>query len=303
MKGLPPRNLFTFSKRERRGLYVLLTLLAGVLIFRLYLPALLPPVEPLPDDTVIRQKVEAWLDSARPGGSENLPEVPPVAGASDRVYDAFDFDPNRVGLKDMERLGFTPRQIDNLIKYREKGGRFVKATELTRIYGMDEDTYERLKDYILIPEAPDKTSPDSARAPRELQSPTLPLNGSDTFQFTLLPGIGPVYARRICKYRNLLGGFVATSQLTEVYGLDTLMVQQLDPYLVVDSLLVRKINLNAASFGELVRHPYINAYQVRALLNYRRFRGKISHPMELAKNNILDSITYKKMEPYIEVGD
>jgi len=303
MKGLPSGSPFTFSKRERRGLYVLLILLAVVLIFRLYLPALLPPAEPLADDAPFRKEVEAWLDSARHGAREKPPDSLTLRAAPGKLADAFDFDPNRVSREDMERLGFTSRQMDNLMKYREKGGRFNKAQDITRIYGMDRATYERLKDHIVIAVAPAQTFPDSAEVAGKTRPPTLPINAADTFQFTLLPGIGPAYARRICKYRNLLGGFVSIRQLAEVYGLDTSMVRQIEPYLLVDSLLVEKINLNVATFGQLVRHPYINAYQARALLNYRRFTGKISHPMELARNNILDSITYKKMEPYIEVDD
>ena len=302
MKRSPRDNLFAFSKRERRGLYGLLTLLALVVAFRLLLPALLPSPAPLPDDAPFFKEVEAWLEAARKAPIDSSLDDLPVPVTSRQVGEPFDFNPNRVTSKEMEKLGFTSRQIHTLISYREKGGRFKKPDDLTRIYGMDAHTYQRVKNHIIIPEVakPDHPLPEDSAG--EFQPPTLGLNEADTFQFTLLPGIGPVYARRICKYRNLLGGFVSTHQLAEVYGLDTLMVQQLKPYLVVDSLLVRKINLNAASFKELVQHPYINTYQARALLNYRRFRGNITHLPELQTNNILDSITYIKMKPYIEVN-
>ena len=302
MRRLPRHNLFAFSKRERRGLYALLTGLALVLTFRLFLPNLLPPAEPLPDDSPFLEEVEVWIDSARKTPVESSLEKPQLPPASRQVVAPFDFNPNRVTPAEMESLGLNPRQIHTLIRYREKGGRFRKPQDLTRIYGMDEQTYERLKDHIVIPEHVNPIGPESVAPESNFQPPTLGLNEADTFQFTLLPGIGPVYARRICKYRNLLGGFVSTRQLAEVYGLDTPMVRQLEPYLVVDSLLVRKINLNAASFKELVQHPYMNTYQARALLNYRRFRGNIAHLSELQKNNILDSITYIKMEAYMEVN-
>jgi DNA uptake protein ComE-like DNA-binding protein len=301
MKGLPRDNLFAFSKRERRGLYVLLTILALVLTFRLLLPVILPPAASLPDDSLFFREVEAWLDSAGKTPIDSSLHDPIELVASTELAPPFDFNPNRVTAKEMERLGLNPRQIHTLIRYREKGGRFKKPDDLTRIYGMDERTYQRLKDYIVIPKPVNLIDPGKDQSDGAFSLPSLDLNEADTFQFTLLPGIGPVYARRICKYRNLLGGFVSVSQLAEVYGLDTLMARKLEPYLVVDTLLVRKINLNAATFKELVRHPYINTYQARALLNYRRFRGNITHLSELQTNNILDSITYIKMEPYIEV--
>ena len=46
------------------------------------------------------------------------------------------------------------------------------------------------------------------------------LNMADTTTLKKVPGIGPVFANRIVKYRNLLGGFYAVSQLREVYGID-----------------------------------------------------------------------------------
>ncbi|MEM9858315.1 MAG: helix-hairpin-helix domain-containing protein, partial [Bacteroidota bacterium] len=44
------------------------------------------------------------------------------------------------------------------------------------------------------------------------------INEADTTQLKQLKGIGSVFSRRILKYRKLLGGFVTSDQLSEVYG-------------------------------------------------------------------------------------
>src|SRR5690606_40943919 len=49
----------------------------------------------------------------------------------------------------------------------------------------------------------------------------LDINRCTAGELVALPGIGPVLAERIIKYRNLLGGFVDKWQLVEVYGLDS----------------------------------------------------------------------------------
>ena len=46
------------------------------------------------------------------------------------------------------------------------------------------------------------------------------LNTADTTILKKVPGIGSTFARRIMKYRELLGGFYDVSQLAEVYGID-----------------------------------------------------------------------------------
>ena len=46
------------------------------------------------------------------------------------------------------------------------------------------------------------------------------LNTADTTILKKVPGIGSTFARRIIKYRELLGGFFTVEQLREVYGLD-----------------------------------------------------------------------------------
>ncbi|MCC8152844.1 MAG: helix-hairpin-helix domain-containing protein, partial [Tannerellaceae bacterium] len=80
-----------------------------------------------------------------------------------------------------------------------------------------------------------------------------------------VPGIGPVFANRIIKYRELLGGFYSVEQLKEVYGIEEDRFSQLKDWFKADALLIRKVYINQLTEEELRSHPYINYKQARAI--------------------------------------
>lgn len=126
------------------------------------------------------------------------------------------------------------------------------------------------------------------------------INRADSSDLLPLPGIGPVFAGRIIKYRKLLGGFVSVDQLGEVYGIPVETVQKIGSMLFIDSSAIRKIQIDSASFRELLRHPYLEYEHVKSLVEYRDFRGEINSARELMKNHILPDTTLSKIDVYFE---
>jgi DNA uptake protein ComE-like DNA-binding protein len=118
-----------------------------------------------------------------------------------------------------------------------------------------------------------------------------------------LPGIGPVFAGRIIKYRDLLGGYVRVEQLGEVYGLQEVTLDLIRDLIVIDTVPIRKICMDSASFGELLRHPYLDLEQVKALVAYRDFKKNISSLDELRENFILEDSSIKRLTPYFDLGN
>lgn len=128
---------------------------------------------------------------------------------------------------------------------------------------------------------------------------TIFLNESDTADWKKIPGIGSVYASRIVKYRNLLGGFVSVNQLQEVYGIDDELFAKIYPYIKTDGKYT-KIAVNKLEFKQLLRHPYLNYKQVKVIVDLRRRKGNISSINELA---LLDEFTAEDIErlnPYLQ---
>ncbi|SCM55326.1 putative protein {ECO:0000313/EMBL:CEA16961,1} [Petrimonas mucosa] len=128
---------------------------------------------------------------------------------------------------------------------------------------------------------------------------TILLNSADTADWKRIPGIGSVFANRIVKYQNLLGGFVSVEQLREVYGIDDELFLRISPYIQADDNY-SKLQINRMEFRELLKHPYLNYRQVQAIVNLRKKRGKIASINELAMLDEFTSEDIFRIEPYLE---
>ena len=101
------------------------------------------------------------------------------------------------------------------------------------------------------------------------------LNRADSTELIALPQIGEVMASRIHRYRDRLGGYVSMDQLFEVKGMDSARYSTIEPYLTLDPKEIRHLNVNQDEFKTLLRHPYLEYEQVKAIVNYRERKGQL----------------------------
>jgi DNA uptake protein ComE-like DNA-binding protein len=127
----------------------------------------------------------------------------------------------------------------------------------------------------------------------------IPINLADSADFEKLPGIGPVLAKRIVRYRALLGGFYDTGQLKEVYGISDSVYFIIKGRLLTDTLGIVKLNLNEASENDLARHPYIGKFAARGIIRYRSRVRTIRSIDELYKNGLIPAENIEKLEKYL----
>lgn len=231
----------------------------------------------------------------------------------------FAFDPNTADSTQLLRLGLQPWQVRNIYKYRAAGGIYRQKEDFARLYGLTKKQYEELAPYIRIssdyqpaadyygrggyPDETPKTTSRMADTTRHYDYPHklgatehVNLNLADTNMLKRVPGIGSYWARRIVSYRDRLGGFVSHSQLMEIDGE---FPQKAIPYLAITLGGVHKMNVNTLTLGELKRHPYINYYQAKAIVDYRRLRGPLHslNDLRLCKDFPPDEI--KRLAPYV----
>ena len=118
-------------------------------------------------------------------------------------------------------------------------------------------------------------SKKGATAPPPKKIPVLEINSTDSLALVELPQIGEVMASRIHRYRDRLGGFVSIDQLYEVKGMDSARFATIQPYLLLDTTGIRKMEINRDEFKTLLRHPYLEYEQVKAIVNHRERKGLI----------------------------
>ena len=125
------------------------------------------------------------------------------------------------------------------------------------------------------------------------------LNTADSLDLVQLYNIGPVIARRILKYRSLLGGYVRKEQLREVYGIDSARYNDIAPHLTVDPSRITPIDINTADIDRLKRHPYLDYYQAKAIIRLREEKGTYTGVRDILNIPIIDSETFTRIEPYL----
>jgi DNA uptake protein ComE-like DNA-binding protein len=111
-----------------------------------------------------------------------------------------------------------------------------------------------------------------------------------------VPGIGSFYAKEIVRHGRWLGGYVSIDQLDEIDGFP----QEAKKYFVVQHAAPKKLNVNKLSLNELRRHPYINFYQAKAIVDYRRLHGDIKSLDDLRLSRDFPPEAIKRLEPYVE---
>jgi DNA uptake protein ComE-like DNA-binding protein len=130
---------------------------------------------------------------------------------------------------------------------------------------------------------------------------TIEINSVDSIQLLTIKGIGPYTAHKILSYRNKLGGYVDTHQLLEIYKIDTTLFNRATTTFVCDKELIKPILLNTATYEEIARHPYIKAYQARALIAYRKMHGSFRTMQDLQNCAAMDEATCQRIAPYIRI--
>lgn len=202
-------------------------------------------------------------------------------------------DPNSATREELESFGFNRFQIKNILKYRENGGKFISKQDLKKIYGVDSVFFNGIEKSIVLKEVEDTIEI------KESVFEIVELNSADTVDLMTLPGIGTVYAQRILKYRDLLGGYYSKEQLLEVYNLKEETYSGISAKVKVDTLLVKKLRINFSDYKELIKHPYLKKEHVRAILKQREELGPFNSVLELKKNKVFDQERIERIEPYI----
>lgn len=308
------KDLFTLHAAERRGMGLLLAVFFMAATWVLYEQYIAPDL--------VKDKVALTLvEEMRAASGSSIAE----AQRSDRQDDGrelllFAFDPNHLPVEQWVALGLSERQAAAIHRYEDKGGRFRAKGDLRKMHVVSPELFARWEPYILLPDsvlqgsfAQGERSPtfrekDSTRAPYTERASAhaeavVEVNTADTNRLVQVRGIGPAFARSIVKYRERLGGFNSLDQLSEVYILRDKpeAIAQLKSRLLLDTLMVRRFQLNTVTAEELGPHPYAGWKVAKALVAYRKQHGPFKAVADIKGCVLVTDSVYRRLAPYLTI--
>lgn len=134
----------------------------------------------------------------------------------------------------------------------------------------------------------------------KIQQPirTVELNTADSAVLDSVRGIGSYYAQKILRYRERLGGFFRVDQLKEV-NMKYFNVDSMAHFFTVNAALIIKRDLDTMTFKDVLRHPYLDYEDVKAIFNAKRKNKVISYKI-LCEQQALPEDKLKKIKPYFQ---
>ncbi len=298
MKNWLETHLF-MTRKELRGLafltILLLLLWSAPWVYRRFIFRAEPA-----DMRAYEKEIRAFLASEQPSEAEQQS----VRQAA--VFKGVPFDPNTLNAALGEQLGLSERQVRMIQNYVAKGGRFRKKEDLAKIYSITEADFQRLAPFISLADTPRVSSwrsGNQSTKPAPGKGLMIELNSTDSLELQELRGIGPVFASRIVRFRDMLGGFYDKSQLLDVYGMEAERFQQIEKHIYVDTSKVAKIDINKADYATLSKHPWISARQARLIINYRQQHGSYRKADDLLGIEIINDEFLRKIVPYLKFSN
>ncbi len=214
----------------------------------------------------------------------------------------FHFDPNQISYEEIKSLGFSEKTASNWSRFLEANGTFRQKEDLLKIYGISRERVQELWPYISL-KTPEKAIHEqtlvNVEIPKQLVTPVkIDINQASAEELKKVRGIGKVLSERIVKYRDKLGGYHTTDQLSEVYGLKPEVIDRMLESFVIEQS-PNKVNINIDSVELLAKHPYINYNLARAIVNFRKHHGNFNSVDDLNSIAIMNDSLLTKIQPYI----
>lgn len=259
---------FNFNRKEKLGVVVLGTLMLMLTVglnigYSTYVP------NPFEIDKSAIEFLSTGNESQFITQNQEANQEP--VQKEEKEYRITDFDPNKLNLKGWESLGFSKKQAQSIVNYKNNYGPFKKKEDIQRLYVVSDEKYAELKPFIKIESQPGIEEPvvySDLENKAEIQFQTVELNAATKEDLIKLPGIGDYYASRILNYRDKIGGFLEMSQVEEMSISDdakAILKEQGE----INPDLIKTININTAPKDEIRKIPFSNWLTTAAILKAR----------------------------------
>lgn len=298
------KNYFNFNKGERIGIVVVIAIIIVVLAY----PYLVKVSVKDNSDEFLRfsKEIEQFEQSLK-NASDSADEARRLdfqqmdRSVAENKITPFIFNPNLLPSEQWSKMGLKDWQIKVIKKYEAKGGKFYKKEDFKRMFCISPSEYEILEPYISIPQQRNEYADRKPEIKEIKKKALVDLNTADSVTLLTLYGIGPSFAKRIIKYRNLLGGFYSKNQLLEVYGFDQDRLDKIDAYCDVNPGVIKRININTVKTDDLKKHPYMDYYTAKAIVDQRVVLRRFTSIQQLKAIPLIHEDLFNKIQHYFSL--
>lgn len=234
------------------------------------------------------------------------------------------FNPNDLPQQGWEKLGFSPKQAETIMKYKQiVGGKFTSKEQIRKCFVIDDEKYAEMKAYILLPEkSKEDEKLSSKQIGKNIQYIKFNPNNYSEKDWQKL-GFSSKQAISILKYKTILGGqFKTKEQIKKCYIISDEKYQEMEPYIdlptnveykaelpKVESKIVEnkvekielteKFNPNNLNHEDWIKLGFTEQ-QVNTILKFKRsLGGKFKDEKTLKKCYAISEEKFNEIEPYL----
>lgn len=276
------RSHFWYTKHQQNGIFCLLFIIVALQVLYVYVKN--AKKEIISIDPTKLASFERQFDSLQ------------QARLSKKKFKRYSFNPNYINDHKGYQLGMSVKEIDRLHAYRRKG-KFVNSIEdFQSVTKVSDSLLSTIAPYFKFPDWVVRRQTELRKEKRKFHSKkkekvsgssdyvisTTDINKATIDDFQVISGIGESLSERIVKYRDRLQGFTYNDQLFEVWNLDKKVAQNvLAVFKVKDKPIIEKVNVNTASFKEVLAIPYIDYSLCKKIFEYRDEVAELQNIAEL----------------------
>ena len=206
---------------------------------------------------------------------------------SPRPFERFKID--TVGVAYLRLIGFSTRQAEALIRYRNRGKGIFSMNELRDCYAVSEEMADSLSHFVILSE-------------RNPFDGLVEINSADSTTLRKVRGIGAKTVVAVLQYRKLLGGFYRKEQIAELKCVTKENFDKISEQIYCDSCKISKIDINFAAANDFEHHPYMTRRSVKLITEIRESKGGWNSIEEMMEDDIFTKEQAKAIAPYLLFG-
>ena len=210
------------------------------------------------------------------------------------------FNPNYLSDYKAYSLGMSLEEIDRLFTFRSSGKYINSAGEFQSVTKISDSLLKVIAPKFRFTSGPKSTTSGISLKSKQTDWPirsmtnTIDLNRVNVNDLLTIEGIDKKMANRIISFRNKLQGFSFEEQIFEVYQLKKHTADKiLQKYKIVAIPKIDKVNVNAASFKEILHLPYLDYDLTLKIVQYR---DEVIHIDQLDELKKIDSFPLEKFD-------